>query len=118
MEDCCPVNKTNEKNLDEPRCAVRVRTHAKCSADVASGQRSSKSEMRMLFVYVHILHTQDHWIQLKSYKFLSYTEGGIGNDFGVVLGWYWVVLGGIGEHVAHVQSNGRGAECIGNTWFY
>ena len=27
-------------------------------------------------------------------------------------------MGGIGEHVAHVQSNGRDAECIENHWFY
>ena len=45
-------------------------------------------------------------------------RGGIGHDFGVVLGWYWVVLGGIGEHVAHVQRNSRDAECIGNPSVY
>ena len=57
-------------------------------------------------------------MQLGLYELVSFFGGGIGHDFGVVLGWYWVVLGGIGEHVAHVQGNGRGAERIGNTWFY
>ena len=28
--------------------------------------------------------------------------GGIGVHLGVVLGWYWVVLGGIGAHWAHL----------------
>ena len=46
-------------------------------------------------------------IQLSLYELVSFFGGGIGHDFGVVLGWYWVVLGGIGSHLARDQRHGR-----------
>lgn len=32
---------------------------------------------------------------------------GIGHDFGVVLGWHWVVLGGVGAHLVNARQHGR-----------
>ena len=40
-------------------------------------------------------------------KLLTINYGGIGHVFGVVLGWYWVVLGGIGADLMPGRWRGR-----------
>ena len=58
-----------------------------------------------IFHYCFFINARLHFIILSARAALHY--GGIGHSFGVVLGWYWVVLGGIGADLMPGRWRGR-----------
>ena len=60
-----------------------------------------------IFHYCFFINARLHFIILSARAALHY--GGIGHSFGVVLGWYWVVLGGIGADLMPGRWRGRSA---------